>query len=178
MSLRSSHGCQSSDIQKSSSNQKANQSQRSSWARCSQQEPWWRTHHARSSSNSHSDTATRAMEEQNLWYKPYANSLKPATRSKMRRAQESPSMSTVLCSLGHHDTQHGNTRDPTNDKTQQPQPTRRFDTCLTKTKPYSSETQLRADDQEHWSTSWNQHGSKAFGSDVTAQQISRFEAVH
>ena len=50
--------------------------------------------------------------------------------------------------------------------------TRRFDTRLTKTQSCSLERQLRADDQEHWSTNWNPHGSKAFGSDVTAKQMS------
>ena len=64
-----------------------------------------------------------ATEEQNEWYKPYAIRSKPA-RFKLRRTQESPSKSTVLCSLGYIDTQHGNTRDSTNDKTQQPQHTR------------------------------------------------------
>ena len=36
---------------------------------------------------------------------------------------------SLFCSHAHHDTQHGNTRDSTNDKAQQPQHTRRFDTC-------------------------------------------------
>ena len=80
------------------------------------------------------------------------------TKSKLRRTQGPPSKSTFLCSLGYHDTQHGNTRDSTNDKTQQQHHTRRFDTCLTKTQSYSLERQLRADDQEHGSSNWNQHG--------------------
>ena len=77
-----------------------------------------------------------------------------------------------LYSLGYHDTQHGNTRDSTKDTSLQQQHTRRFDTCLTKAQSCSLERQLRADDQEHWSTNWNLHGSEAFGSDVTAKQMS------
>ena len=93
------------------------------------------------------------------------------TKSKLRRTQESPSKTTALYSLGCHDTLHGNTRDSTSDKIQQQQRTRRSDTCLTRVPFYSLESQLRADDQEHWSTSSNQHGSKAFGSGVTAKQM-------
>ena len=83
----------------------------------------------RSSSNNHSDTATRATEEQNEWYEPYAIRSKP-TRSQLRRTQASRSKTTIFCSLGYHDAQHGNARDSTNDETQQPQHTRRFDTCM------------------------------------------------
>ena len=118
-----------------------------------------------SSISYHSDTATRATEEQNGWCKPYAIRSKPS-KSKLRRTQESQSKSTVL--LGYHDTQHGNTHDSTNDKTRQQQHTRRFDTCLTQTQSYSLE---RPDDQEHSSTHGNQHVSKVFGSGVTAQQM-------
>ena len=82
-----------------------------------------------------------------------------------------------LYSLGYHDTQHGNTRDSTKDKTQRQQHTRRFDTCLTKAQSCSLERQLRADAQEHWSTNWNPHGLKTFGSDVTAKQMS-ISSVH
>ena len=91
---------------------------------------------------------------------------------KLGTTQESPSTSTVLCSLGYPDTQHGHTRDCTNDKTLQEQHRSRFDTCLTKTQSYSSKRQLRADDQDHWSNNWDQHGSRSFGSDVTAKQMS------
>ena len=115
--------------------------------------------------------STRATEGQNGWCRRYVIRSKP-TKSKSRRTQESPSKPTALYSLGYHDTQHGNTRDSTKDKTQRQQHTRRFDTCLTKAQSYSLERQLRADDQEHWSTNWNLHGSKAFDSDVTAKQMS------
>ena len=94
------------------------------------------------------------------------------TKSKSRRTQESPSKPIAHYSLGYHDTQHGNTRDSTKDKTRRQQHTRRFDTCLTKAQSCLLERQLRADDQEHWSTNWNPHCSKAFGSDVTAKQMS------
>ena len=82
----------------------------------------------RSSSNTHGDTATRATEDQNEWYKPYAINSSP-TISSSRRTQESLSKSKVFCSHDYHDTQHGSTRDSTDDRTQQPQHTRRFDTC-------------------------------------------------
>ena len=75
---------------------------------------------------------SRATEVQNGWYKPYATRSK-RTKLKLRRTQESPSKTTGLYSLGYHDTQRGNTRDSTNDKTQQQQHTRRSDACLTKT---------------------------------------------
>ena len=38
---------------------------------------------------------------------------------------------------------------------------------LPQTQSYSVERLLRAD--EHWATNWNQRGSKAVGSDVTAK---------
>ena len=116
----------------------------------------------RSSNSNHRDTVTRATEVQNGWCRRYAIRSKP-TKSKSRRTQESPSKPTAHYSPGYHDTQHGNTRDSTKDKTRRQQHTRRFDTCLTKTQSCSLERQLRADDQEHWSTNWNPHGSKAFG---------------
>ena len=73
---------------------------------------WWKN--PPSSSNNHSDTDTRATDEQNGWYKPYATKSKP-TRSKSR-TMESLSKSVVLWSHGDHDTQHGNTLDSTNVK--------------------------------------------------------------
>ena len=104
----------------------------------------------RSSNSNHRDTATRATEGQNGWCRRCVIRSKP-TKSKSRRTQESPSKPAALYSPGYHDTQHGNTRDSTKDKTQRQQHTRRFDTCLTKAQSCSLERQLRADDQEHWS---------------------------
>ena len=79
---------------------------------------------------------------------------------------------TAPCSHGYHDAQHGNTRDSTSVKIQQQQHTRRSDTRLTKAPLYLSEKQSQADNQEHCSIDSNQHGVKAFGSDVTAKQMS------
>ena len=90
-------------------------------------------------------------EGQNGWCRLYGTRSK-RTKSKLRRTQESPSNRTALYSLGFRDSLHGNTRDSTRDKTQQQQRTRRSDTCLTKVPSYLSEKQLRAEDQEHWST--------------------------
>ena len=118
---RSSHGCQSSDIQQSSSSQTVNQRQKSSCAWYSQKGA-----HVKSSTSYHSDTAT---EEQKGWNKPYVIRVK-AYRIQIEKNSGVPSKSTALCSLGYHDTQHGNTLDSTKDKTRQPQHTRRFDTCL------------------------------------------------
>ena len=109
-----------------------------------------KTHRAKSSNSKHSVTATRVTEV------PYAIKSK-RTKSRLRRTQESPSKTTALYLLGYLGMQHGNTRDSTCDKTQQ-QHVRRSDTCLTKVQFYLLEEQLHADDQEHWSTSSNQHG--------------------
>ena len=100
----------------------------------------------RSSNSNHRDTATRATEGQNGWCRRYV--IRSKTKSKSRRTHESPSKPTALHSLGFHDTQHGNARDSTKDKTQRQQHTRRFNTCCTKAQSCSLERQLRADDQE------------------------------
>ena len=99
------------------------------------------------------------------------NQIKAYTNSSLRRTQESPSKMTALDAPGYRDTQHDNTRDSTSDKVQQRQHTRRSDTCLTKVPLHLSQKQPQADDQEHWSTDPSQHGSKAFGSDVTAKRM-------
>ena len=77
-------GCQSSDIQQSSSKLTVSQRQKSSCAWYSQKGPWWKTHHVRSSNSNHTDTATRATEEQNGWCKPHAIRSK-RTRSKIEK---------------------------------------------------------------------------------------------
>ena len=107
-------------------------------------------HHVRSSSNNQSDTATRATEEQNAWYKTVHKQEKPCKIRIEKNARITIKSPTDLCSLGHTDTKHGKRRDSTNDKTQQPQHTRRFDTCQIRTKSHWSKRQSRADDQEHW----------------------------
>ena len=97
----------------------------------------------------HGSTASRATEEQNGWYNTHVIRSKP-TRSKLRRTQQPPSKSTALCSLGYTDTQHGNTRDFTDDKTQQPQHTRRFDRCLTRTQSSSLDVKSIPTTTENW----------------------------
>ena len=159
---RSFHGCQSSDIQKSPSSQEGEPASEIVVRMVQSKGAMMENHHAISSSNNHSDAA-RATEEQNGWYKPDAIRSK-RTRSKLRRTQEAPSKSTVLRSLGYHGTQAI------------PQTTRLNNNSIREDSTQNPILlvggQLRADDQEHWSTNWNQHGSKAFGSDVTAKPMS------
>ena len=159
MSHRSSHGCQNSDIQRSSYNQTVTR-QKSSCAGYNQRAQRWKTHRAKSSYDNHSGTATRAKEMQRGGYTLYATRSKH-TNFRLRRTEESLSKMTALYSHGYHDMQHGNTRDSTSSKIQQ-QHTRRSDTCLTKVTSYLSEKQLRADDQEHCAADANQHGLNVF----------------
>ena len=170
MSHRSSHGCQNSDIQKSSSSQTASQDQKLSCAGYNQNAKRWKTHRAKSSNDNHSNTANRAKKMQSGGYKLNATRSK-LTKFRLRITQESPSKMTAFYSHGYHNMQHDKTRDSTSSKIQQ-QHTRRSDACLTEVKFYLSEMQSQANDQEYCVVDTIQHGLKVFGLDVTAKQMS------
>ena len=97
----------------------------------------------RSSNSNHRDTATRARRCRTDGADDTQSdqSLQNPNRKELRNHHQSRQPTTHLVTS-------------TKDKTQRQQHTRRFDTCLTKAQSCSLERQLRADDQEHWSTNW------------------------
>ena len=67
-------------------------------------------HHVRSSSNEHGGTATRATVNRTNGTNETHSKQSLQDSKASRRTQESLSKFTVLGSHGHHDTQHGSTR--------------------------------------------------------------------
>ena len=103
-------------------------------------------------------------------YKPYAIKSKRACKIQLEKNAGTTLQvdSLLLTRLPRHAAWHY-TR--FHRRQEQPQNMIRFDTCHIRTQSCPSERQLRSDGQEQRSPSCNQHGSSAFGSDVTAEQL-------
>ena len=126
MLARFSHGCRNSDTRQLSSSRTVNLRQKSSYTRCNREAHKWRTNPSckiiqqQPQRYSHKSNGRAELLVQTIRKQIKAYKIKSENRSGQFSAHVAASA------------QHGSTGDSTNDDTQRPQRTRRFDTCHAK----------------------------------------------
>ena len=167
VSHRSSHSCQNSDIQKSS--QTVSHRQKSSCTWCSQKVPMMENPpceiiQQQSQRYSCQSSGGAARMVQTIRNQIKACKIQIEKNSGTTIKVDSPLLTWLPRHAAWQYKRFHKRQDSATTAYE-----KRVDTCLTKSQSYSLEGQLRAED--HWSTTWNQHGSKVCGSGVTAKQM-------